>query len=195
MIMDLWTFIAAVCLAFGLSAACGFRAFLPPLLIGIFSRAELITLGESWQWFSSDLAIALLAIAALLEICAYFVPWLDNFLDILATPSAITAGTILSCASLDGITPSLQWILAIIAGVGVTGSIQLSTIVIRGLSTTFTGGIGNPIFTLIEDVLSILLIILASFIPILAVILAIAIILSMRVIIKRLRRKKRLKDV
>ena len=71
MIMDLWSFIAAVSLGLGLSAACGFRAFLPPLLIGIFSRAELITLGESWQWFSSDWAIALFAIAALFELCAY----------------------------------------------------------------------------------------------------------------------------
>ena len=195
MIMDLWSFIAAVCLGLGLAAACGFRAFLPPLLIGIFSRAELITLGQSWQWFSSDWAIALFAIAALFELCAYFIPLLDNLLDIISTPAAITAGTILTCASLDGINPSLQWILAVIAGIGVTGSIQLSTIVIRGLSTTFTAGIGNIVFALIEDILSILLIILAFFIPFLAVILVLIIILLMRKIIHRLRRRKKLKNV
>ena len=80
--MDLWNLIAAGCFGLGLAAACGFRAFLPPLLIGIFSRADLITISDSWQWFSSNWAIALFATAALFEICAYFIPWLDNLLDI-----------------------------------------------------------------------------------------------------------------
>ncbi len=194
MFMDLWDQIAALCLGLGLASACGFRAFLPPLIVGIFSRAELLTLGESWQWFSSDWAIALFATAGLFEICAYFIPWLDNVLDTIATPSAIIAGTILTCASLDGINPPLQWILALIAGVGLTGSVQLSTVLIRGLSTVTTGGIGNPIVTLLEDCMSILLTILATFLPIIAVVITVIMFLFMRQFIKRLRRKKKLES-
>ena len=193
--MAQWDLISALFLGLGLAAACGFRAFLPPLLIGIFSRAELITLGNSWQWFSPNWAIALFSVAALFEICAYFIPWLDNLLDIIATPSAITAGTILTCASLEGINPDLQWILALITGVGLTGSVQLSTVLIRGLSTATTGGLGNPIVTFVEDLISILLTILATFIPILAIIFIVLIFLLMRKFIKRLRKKKRLKSL
>ena len=187
--------IAAIFLGLGLAAACGFRAFLPPLIIGIFSREDLITLSDSWQWFSSNWAIALFATAALFEICAYFLPWLDNLLDIIATPSAITAGTILTCASLDGINPSLQWILALMTGVGLTGSVQLSSVLIRGLSTATTGGIGNPIVNFIEILMSIILTILAILIPILAIALIGIMFLLMRELIKRLRRKKRLKTL
>jgi len=187
--------IAAIFLGLGLAAACGFRAFLPPLIIGIFSREDLITLSDSWQWLSSNWAIALFATAALFEICAYFLPWLDNLLDIIATPSAITAGTILTCASLDGINPSLQWILALMTGVGLTGSVQLSSVLIRGLSTATTGGIGNPIVNFIEILMSIILTILAILIPILAIALIGIMFLLMRELIKRLRRKKRLKTL
>ncbi len=188
--MDPWNSVTVVSLGLGLAAACGFRAFLPPLLIGIFTRAELVTVGDSWQWFSSDWAIALFATAALFEIFAYFIPWLDNLLDSLATPLAITAGTVMTCASLDGIDPSLQWILAVITGVGLTGSIQISTVVIRGLSTATTGGLGNPIFTIVEDILSVLLILSATFLPILSLALVLIIFLSMRGLINQLRKKK-----
>ncbi len=188
--MDPWNSVTVLSLGLGLAAACGFRAFLPPLLIGIFTRAELVTVSDSWQWFSSDWAIALFATAALFEIFAYLIPWLDNLLDSLATPLAITTGTIMTCASIDGIDPSLQWILAVITGVGLTGSIQISTVVIRGLSTASTGGLGNPIFTIVEDILSVLLILSASFLPILNLVLVIIIVLSMRGLINQLRKKK-----
>ena len=188
--MDPWNSVTVLSLGLGLAAACGFRAFLPPLLIGIFTRAELVTVSDSWQWFSSDWAIALFATAALFEIFAYLIPWLDNLLDSLATPLAITTGTIMTCASLDGIDPSLQWILAVITGVGLTGSIQISTVVIRGLSTATTGGLGNPIFTILEDILSVLLILSATFLPILSLALVIIIVLSMKGLINQLRKRK-----
>ena len=192
--MNLWHLIVAMCLGLGLAAACGFRVFLPPLLMGIFSRAELITLGDSWQWFSSDWAIALFGAAALFEIFGYFIPWLDNLLDMIASPLAITAGTILTSASLNGIDPSLQWILALIAGVGVTGSVQASTVLVRGLSTATTGGLGNPIVTIIEDTMSVIVAITAILAPVLAIALLVAIFFLLRRVIKGLRRKKRLQS-
>ncbi len=189
--MDLFTPITSISLGLGLSAACGFRAFLPPLFLGIFTRADLITLGESWQWFSSDWAIGLFAAAALFEVCGYFIPWLDNLLDIISTPAAITAGTILTCASLDGIYPGLQWILALISGVGLTGTVQTSSVLLRGLSTATTGGLGNPIIAIAEDIVSIILTLTAILLPLISLILIVILLILGKRLIVKLRNHKR----
>ncbi len=190
--LHFWQLLASICLGIGLAAACGFRVFIPPLLLGIFYRAEFITLGEKWEWVASDLAILLLIIATLLEISAYLIPWLDNLLDALATPTAIAAGTLITYISIDGnIDPSINVILSLISGIGITGSIQFSTVLIRGLSSVSSGGLGNFIVSTLEFIISILLIISSIFLPVLTIIIVIILIIFMKRIIDRLRKAKR----
>ena len=90
--MDLWNTAIALSLGLGLSAACGFRVFIPLLVMGIGARAGLIELGESWTWMSETWVIAAFATATLFEIGGYYIPWIDNLLDTITTPSAIVAG-------------------------------------------------------------------------------------------------------
>ncbi len=47
--------IVAVSIGIGLAAACGFRVFVPTLLIGIAARADLLTLADGFQWMGSCL--------------------------------------------------------------------------------------------------------------------------------------------
>ena len=164
--MDIWSTVVALCLGLGLSAACGFRVFIPPLAMGIGARAGLMNLGESWAWMSETWVIIVFVVATLLEIFAYYIPWLDNLLDTITTPSAIVAGIIVTSASLDGIDPTLQWILSIIAGGGTAGTIQLGTVATRAVSTATTGGIGNPIVSTVEAGACIFCTILALLLPI-----------------------------
>ncbi|MBP89927.1 MAG: hypothetical protein CMJ64_25005, partial [Planctomycetaceae bacterium] len=42
--------IASVALAVGLAASCGFRVFVPMVVIGVASRAELLTLSDGFAW-------------------------------------------------------------------------------------------------------------------------------------------------
>ena len=67
--MDSYSFLVSVCLAVGLSAACGFRVFIPPLAYGIFYKAGFVGLSDPWLWIGNDWIITLLAIAALFEVC------------------------------------------------------------------------------------------------------------------------------
>ncbi len=67
--MDLWSAIVAFSLGLGLSAACGFRVFIPLLAMGVGARAGLIELGESWAWMSETWVIAAFAAATLLPKC------------------------------------------------------------------------------------------------------------------------------
>ena len=162
--MDVVQILLSLSLGLGLAAACGFRVFIPPLMMGVGSRLDLYKLEGSFVWVDDTWAIAIFAVATLLEIGGYFIPWIDNLLDTVATPAAILGGIFVTSASLEGeLDPSAQWILSVIAGGSVSGVIQLGTVATRAISTGTTGGLANPIISLLEAVASILCILISLF--------------------------------
>jgi len=177
--------ILALCMGLGLAAASGFRVFLPPFLLSIAVRADAVevNLAETpFEYFDSNIAVILLGVATLAELSAYYVPWVDNLLDTIASPAAVVAGTGMTAIVLEGNTdPVIQWSLAIIAGGGVTAVVQSATVVTRGISTTLTAGLGNPVVSTGENIASVILALVAMVLPILAALL-VAIIVGMIVL-------------
>ena len=162
--MDVVQILLSLSLGLGLAAACGFRVFIPPLMMGVGSRLDLYSLEGSFVWVDDTWAIAIFTVATLLEIGGYFIPWIDNLLDTVATPAAIIGGIFVTSASLEGeLDPSAQWTLSVIAGGSVSGVIQLGTVATRVVSTGATGGLANPVISLIEAVASILCILISLF--------------------------------
>ena len=162
--MDVIQIILSLSLGLGLAAACGFRVFIPPLMMGVASRFDLYQLEGSFTWVGETWAIAIFSVATLLEVGGYFIPWIDNLLDTIATPAAILGGIFVTSASLEGeMDPSMQWMLSILAGGGVSGVVQLGTVATRIISTGTTGGLANPLISLLEAVASIICIILSLF--------------------------------
>src|SRR5258708_143054 len=133
----------SICLGIGLSAACGFRVFVPPLIMSIAAHAGHLHFSPGFVWMGSDGALIAFAVASAIEIGGYFIPWLDHLLDVLATPAAVVAGTIVSASTMAHLDPYLKWTLAAIAGGGIAGTIQGLTVFGRGASTATTGGLGN----------------------------------------------------
>jgi hypothetical protein len=160
----------------GLSAACGFRVFVPLLIMSIAAHAGFLNLSPGFEWIGSWTATLAFAIATFLEIGGYFIPWLDNLLDAVAAPAAVLAGILATASLLGDHSPFLRWALAIIAGGGAAGIIQASTTALRGLSSTTTGGLANPVFSIVEMLGALGLSIFAILIPIFAIILVIIII-------------------
>jgi Domain of unknown function (DUF4126) len=142
--------LTSIIVGIGLSAACGFRVFVPLLVMSIASLSGHLTLAQGFDWIGSYPALTAFAVATGLEIGGYYIPWLDNLLDSLTTPAAIVAGTIVTASMVSGMSPFLKWSLAVIAGGGVAGMIQGSTVLVRGVSTAGTGGLANPLFATIE---------------------------------------------
>ena len=142
--------LTSIFLGIGLSAACGFRVFVPMLFMSVASLSGHLALAPGFQWLATYPAILTFAVATVLEIGGYYVPFLDHLLDTLATPAAIVAGTVITAATITNVDPLLKWSLAIIAGGGVAGLIQGSTVLARATSTATTGGFGNPLFATIE---------------------------------------------
>ena len=165
--MEILEIILSLSLGLGLAAACGFRIFIPPLMMGVGSRFDLYDLEGSFIWVGEDWAIAVFAIATLLEIGGYYVPWIDNLLDTVATPAAVVGGIFVTSASLEGdVDPSIQWILATIAGGSTAGVIQLGTVATRAVSTGVTGWLANTVVSTLEALASIICILLSFFLAI-----------------------------
>jgi hypothetical protein len=137
--------LAGVMIAVGLAAACGFRVFVPPFVVGLLHAAGQIELSESVQWISSPIALVAFGGAMTLEIVAYFVPVVDNVLDTVATPAAVVAGIVMSASVMTDLSPVVQWSIAAILGVGVTAPVQAATAALRGAATLTSAGIGNPL--------------------------------------------------
>jgi len=165
--MEILEIILSLSLGLGLAAACGFRVFIPPLMMGVASRVDLYELEGSFIWVGENWAIAVFAVATLLEIGGYYIPWIDNLLDTIATPAAVIGGIFVTSASLEGdVDPSIQWILAAVAGGSTAGVIQLGTVATRAVSTGTTGGLANPIISTLEAVASLICILLSFFLAI-----------------------------
>jgi len=158
----------SILMGIGLSAASGFRIFVPFLIISIASASGNLELSETFNWIGTTPALITFSIASVLEIGAYYIPWLDNLLDTIASPAAVIAGIILTASVVTDVSPLVKWVLAIIAGGGVAAVVQGSTGITRAASTTTTGGLGNPVVSSVELGGSILLSVLAVIIPLLA---------------------------
>lgn len=134
----------------GLSAACGFRVFVPLLVASAAARSGHLHLAQGFAWLGSDAALIAFGTATVLEIAGYYIPWVDNLLDTLASPAAVIAGTVVTASMITDLSPFLRWTLAAIAGGGVAGLVQGATVVTRGASTAGTGGLANPILATAE---------------------------------------------
>lgn len=178
----------SICLGIGLSAACGFRIFLPMLAMGIAAHTGHLELAPGFEWIGTIPAIGAFAVATVLEVGAYYFPWLDNLLDTVATPVAIVAGVIVSASVFVEMNPLVQWTLAVILGGGAAGAVQGATVMMRGASTLTTGGLGNPAVSTGETAGATALALAAILVPVLAVVL---VLLFVAMVVRWIRRRRR----
>lgn len=169
----------AVLIGIGLSAACGFRVFVPLLGASIAAHAGYLPLSNEFSWLGSTPALLALTLATIIEIGVYSVPFIDHVMDVITTPAALIAGTLLMASQLGDMSPLLQWSLAIIAGGGAAGLVQAGSLLVRGGTTILTGGLGNMVVALLEFGGAVVMTLLALFLPFLAAIGLIVVLLLM----------------
>jgi hypothetical protein len=160
----------SICLGIGLAAACGFRVFVPMLIMSAAHLSGHLPLASQLEWIGSWPAFICFLVATVVEIIGYYIPWIDNTLDAVAGPAAMIAGAISVAAVLsDDVSPLFRWTIGIIAGGGTALSIQTLSMSVRGLSTATTGGSLNFIVSSIELLLSIMTTIGALIVPVLVI--------------------------
>ena len=177
--------VIAVFLGIGLSAACGFRVFVPLLATSLLALTGRVHLAEGLAWMGGYPALIAFATATALEIGAYYLAWLDHALDVVATPAAVVAGTLITGALIPDLAPWLRWTLAIIAGGLPASVIQGATVLLRGKSAVFTGGMGNFLVATGELLGAVLTSALAALLPVLTGLLVLAAILGLVLVFGR----------
>jgi arylsulfatase A-like enzyme len=175
----------SVLIGIGLAAACGFRVFVPFLVVSIAAMSGHLELSGGFEWMGTWYALTAFAVASGIEITSYWVPWLDNLLDTIATPAAIVAGTIIAASVVTDMSPFLRWSLAVIAGVGVAGVVQSATVALRGASTATTGGLANPVVSTAELGGSVATSVLSIAVPVVA---GLLVALAVFILVTRMRR-------
>lgn len=157
-------------LGIGLAASAGFRVFIPLFALSLATYFGVIPLNEKWAWLGSEAAMVMLGIAVIAESVSYLVPFVDNALDALAVPLAGIAGTALVAATMTDMNPAATWAIAIIGGGGAAAAIKTTAATGRAVSTATTAGLANPVISLSETVMAVVMSVMSLFLPVLAII-------------------------
>jgi len=181
----------SVALGIALAAAAGLRVFVPLFALGVAARAGYVPLADGFEWLARTPALIVLGTATLVEIVAYYVPYLDHLLDVIASPSAVLAGIVATAAVLTDMPPVVKWTVAIIAGGGAAGLVQGASVAARIGSTATTGGLGNFVLSSLETFGAVGTVILAIALPLLALLVVVVMLGFAIALLFRLARRRR----
>lgn len=181
----------SICLGVGLAAATGFRVFIPALLAGVAASLGWISPQAGFEWLATTPALIALATAAVIELGAYYIPWLDNALDAVAAPLAVVAGGLVATSFLEVDSELLRWVLGMLAGGASAGSVQAGTTLLRGLSTATTGGLGNGVVASGENAAAVTLSAVSVTFPLVGGLAALALLVWVGARVGRWRRRRR----
>jgi len=158
---------------------------MPLLLAGLMSRAGLLELGSSFHFLASNRALAILALATILEIVADKIPAVDHGLDALSTVLRPLAGSVLAASAFGRIAdPFHALALGVVVGAPAALVPHAGKAALRAASTAFTAGIANPLLSLAEDMGALVLFALAVLVPIMV---ALGLLLVLALLIGRFR--------
>lgn len=179
--------VSSISLAVGLAACAGLRAWLPLLLVGGLARAEVLTLGPSFGFLASNRALILFGVASVIEIVGDKMPAVDHALDLLSTVLKPAAGALLAASVMWKISDPLT-AMALGVAIGAPSALvpHAAKSVLRAASTTFTGGLANPVISLIEDGIAIAMFVITVVVPLLA---AITLLLVAYLVVRRMARR------
>ena len=185
--MDVGTALGGVLAAFGLSGAAGLNAWLPLFVSALLDRLDVVDLAGPFDEFSSTAGLVVLGTLALVDFVGDKIPIVDHVLHSVGTLIAPVSGAILFTGS-AGAESSTPTLLSLILGALVAGSVHAARTTARPAATATTGGLGNPVVSLGEDLTSGLLTALAFIAPVVAVALLVALLAGLVVAVRRLRR-------
>jgi uncharacterized membrane protein len=187
--MTTMNLVLALLLGLGLSASTGLNTFLPLLLLGAAAKFGIadISLGDKFSWLSSDVALIVLIIASIVEIVADKFPAVDHFLDSIGTFARPIAGAVAAASVLTDVEPTTAAIVGLIIGGPTSFGFHTLKAGTRVASTATTFGCANPVISLLEDVLSIGLSVLAIFAPFVVPVALLLIFWMLWTIVKKIR--------
>src|SRR5262245_56964145 len=161
------------------AAACGLRAFLPLLLLGLASRAGLIHLREHAAWLGSDMALLALGVATVVEIAADKIPVVDHVLDMIGTVLRPAAAWLGAFAALSAWPTPWAQIAALVLGTAAL-AVHGAKAKLRLGSSAVTMGHANPFVSMAEDVVTLVTMAVGILVPVLAIAIPVLLVIAFR---------------
>ena len=189
--MEQWVLPAL--LGLGLAASTGLKTFLPLLMLAVAARLNLagIELSGSFAWLSSPAALLALGVAALVEFVADKIPAVDHGLSAVGTIARPAAGAIAAAAAFSGMDPAAAALAGLIIGAPTALAFHTAQAGTRVASTATTGGLGNPVVSIVEDVLAFLTAAVALIAPLLIPVVLAVILAMIWALVRKVRRRLR----
>jgi hypothetical protein len=160
--------------AFGLAGAAGLNAYIPLLIVAVLARAQVIHLQSPFDMLSEWWVIGVLVVLLAIEVVVDKVPGADHVNDAVQTVVRPAAGAILFAAN-SGVVTDISPALAIIVGLITAGVVHGGKAVARPAINLSTAGVGVPVVSVLEDVVSAVGAVLAVLAPALFVVFVAAI--------------------
>ncbi len=163
--MDILTNVLA---AFGLSSSAGLNAYLPLLVVALAARfTNLVSLRAPWDALESPWVIGVLIVLLTVEFFADKVPAVNHLNDAIQTFVRPTAGAILFASTTQVVT-NMNPVVAVILGLLMAGGVHVAkSAVFRPAVTATTGGVANPVVSMLEDLTALVVSLLAVVLPVL----------------------------
>src|SRR5882724_36150 len=145
--------IASLLTSAGLGLGAGINAYATLLVFGIVSRWQPeIFHDDLARFFARTPLLIILVVLYLVEFVADKFPAVDHAWDVIHTIIRPIAGALVAWAAVsDRIPHGAVIVAAVIAGGAALGS-HATKATVRGASTLATGGLANPVLSVIEDV-------------------------------------------
>ncbi|HWQ87492.1 DUF4126 domain-containing protein [Brevundimonas sp.] len=165
----LQTWVLPALLGLGLASATGLRTFLPLLMLALAARFEMfgVRLIDQMDWLVSWPAIAALATATIAEFVGDKIPAVDHALNAVGYVTRPVAGAVAAGSVFWAVDPAAAAIAGIIVGAPAALAFNAAQTGARVGSTATTGGLGNPLVSVIEDFLAFMTVMVAFLAPIL----------------------------
>ena len=175
--------------AFGLSAASGLNAYVPLLVIGLLARfTNLIHLHGPYDVLTHPVVLVALAVLAALDFVGDKVPAVDHVLHLIGLVVHPVAGAVLFLAA-NSDTGTVNPVLAAVCGLALAGGIHAARATARPVATATTAGVANPLVSFAEDVVALVLSILAVVVPFVAAVLVLLLVAALVQFVRRRRRR------
>ncbi len=173
----------------GLAAPAGLNAYVPLLILALAARfSSTITLERPYHFLSSNWGIAVVVLLLTIEVVVDKVPGLDHANDLVQSAIRPAAGAVLAMAATSDVA-SLNPVVSLILGLLAAGGVHAAKATARPAVTLATGGIGNPLVSLVEDGAAAVASVLAIFLPILSLAFLLLLVVGGLWAYRRLRRR------
>ncbi len=170
-----------------LAGATGFRVFLPLCLLSWAARLDILPLNGSFEWLSSNAALITFTVAVILEFIGDKFPVVDHALDAIGIFVKPVVGALIMAAPLVTLDPLIACVVGAVAGGSIAGGIGLAKAKGRLVANTATLGFAAPVISVIEDILTVLLSVMAIIFPVVALagVIVLVVFISMRILRRR----------